>query len=125
MPLDRNVVRDRVLSNDSTVAADFCRLWLGLVLRTFALNIRVLPRELEETVRLAYLFMRIADTIEDDRAMPPEERKRLLDLFVACFRPEGSDPEQVVEFIAELPASWKTETLPDLFLVAHVDLVFQ
>jgi farnesyl-diphosphate farnesyltransferase len=125
MPLDRNVVRDRVLANDASVATDFCRLWLGLVSRTFALNIRVLPRELEETVRLAYLFMRIADTIEDDRAMPPEERKRLLDLFVACFRSDGPDPEAIDEFLSELPPSWKTESHPDLFLVAHADLVFR
>lgn len=125
MSLDRTVVRDRVLANDPVVAGDFCRLWLGLVSRTFALNIRILPRELEETVRLAYLFMRIADTIEDDRAMPPSERKKLLDLFVACFHPRGSDPDLVAEFLAELPPSWKTETHPDLFLVAHADLVFQ
>ena len=125
MSLDRTVVRDRVLANDAGVAGDFCRLWLGLVSRTFALNIRILPRELEETVRLAYLFMRIADTIEDDRAIPPEERKRLLDLFVACFRPQGSDPDLVSEFLAELPPAWKSENHPDLFLVAHADLVFQ
>src|SRR5664279_3832287 len=108
MSLDRTAVRDRVLAEDATVAADFCRLWLALVSRTFALNIRILPRELEETVRLAYLFMRIGDTVEDDRAMPPEERKKLLDLFVACFHPQGSDPELVAEFLAELPPSWKT-----------------
>ena len=125
MPLDRTIVRDRVLSGDRTVAPDFCKLWLRLVSRTFALNIRILPKELEETVRLAYLFMRIADTIEDDRTMEPELRKDLLDRFVACFAPVGSDPERVDEFLQALPASWKTESHPDLFLVAHTDLVFE
>ena len=59
MPIDRNILRERVLAGDPKVADDFCRQWLGLVSRTFALNIRLLPRELEETVRLAYLLMRI------------------------------------------------------------------
>jgi farnesyl-diphosphate farnesyltransferase len=125
MPLERNRVRDRVLSGDTGVAADFCRLWLKLVSRTFALNIRILPTELEETVRLAYLFMRIADTIEDDRAMEPERRKDLLDRFVGCFAPAGSDPEKVEDFLRALPESWRTENHADLFLVAHADLVFE
>jgi farnesyl-diphosphate farnesyltransferase len=125
MSPDRTVIRERVLGGDPDVAADFCRVWLHLVSRTFALNIRVLPRDLEQTVRLAYLFMRIADTIEDDRAMPAEERKRLLGLYVACFQAGGKDPGDVEEFLSSLPETWKTETHPDLFLVAHADLVFE
>ncbi|HXP90371.1 MAG TPA: phytoene/squalene synthase family protein [Fibrobacteria bacterium] len=125
MSPDRTVIRERVLGGDPDVATDFCRIWLHLVSRTFALNIKVLPADLETTVRLAYLLMRIADTIEDDRAMPAEERKRLLGLFVECFGPAEPDPDGIEEFLSSLPASWKTETHPDLFLVAHADLVFE
>jgi farnesyl-diphosphate farnesyltransferase len=124
MPIDKNAIRERVLAGDPQVADDFCRQWLGLVSRTFALNIRMLPRELEETVRLAYLFMRIADTVEDDRDMAPQERKSILELFSACFTPEGSDPEAVADFLSALPSSWRTHIHPDLFLAAHADLVF-
>ena len=125
MPNDRISVRDRVLSGDPNVPAEFCRHWLKLVSRTFALNIRVLPARLEETVRLAYLFMRIADTIEDDRDMEPERRKELLERFVDCFAPGGFDPEKLDDFLASLPPSWRAEEHPDLFLCAHADLVFQ
>jgi farnesyl-diphosphate farnesyltransferase len=124
MPIDRNILRERVLAGDPKVADDFCRQWLGLVSRTFALNIRLLPRELEETVRLAYLLMRIADTVEDDRDMAPQERKSILELFSACFTPEGYDPEAVSDFLSALPSSWRNEAHPDLFLAAHADLVF-
>lgn len=118
-------IRERVLRHDPDVADDFCRAWLGLVSRTFALNIRVLPAKLEEAVRLAYLFCRIADTVEDDREMAPETRKGLLEQFVRCFQPTGPDEAEVEIFQAMLPSTWKEETHPDRFLTAHSELVFQ
>lgn len=117
-------VRERVLAGDPAVAPEFCKTWLQLVSRTFALNIRVLPPRLEEVVRLAYLFMRIADTVEDDRAMPPERRKELLEQFVKCFDAGGGSEEEIEAFIWALPAEWRTDSHPDRFLVAHADLVF-
>ncbi len=51
-PLHKGI-RERVLRGDDTVADEFCRAWLGLVSRTFALNIRVLPETLQDTIRLA------------------------------------------------------------------------
>lgn len=125
MSTDSTAVRERVLASDPHVADDFCRLWLGLVSRTFALTIRVLPRELEETVRIAYLFMRIADTVEDDRDMAPIERKKLLEKFSACFSSGDPDPEKIEEYLGALPPAWKSATHPDLFLSAHADLVFR
>lgn len=124
LPLHKGI-RDRVLRGDLSVADEFCRSWLGLVSRTFALNIRILPTALEEPVRLAYLLCRIADTVEDDRAMDPAERKALLEQFQRCFGPKGYSPSETETFLAMLPPSWKEETHPDRFLAAHSDLVLQ
>lgn len=124
MPIAENEIKQRVLHGDPTVAPEFCRVWLQAVSRTFALNIKVLPTELEEAVRLAYLFMRIADTVEDDRQMPPQVRKELLERFVRCFDPAGGDADEIRGFLEALPADWVRDDHPDRFLVAHSDLVF-
>lgn len=113
-----------MLRGDLQVADEFCHAWLGLVSRTFALNIRILPPRLEEAVRLAYLFCRIADTVEDDRAMAPVERQALLEQFVRCFGPNGPDESAIETFRSMLPESWKDDVQPDRFLSAHAHLVF-
>jgi len=123
LPLHKGI-RERVLRRDTDVADEFCQAWLGLVSRTFALNIRVLPTNLEEAVRLAYLFCRIADTVEDDRAMEPATRQGLLEQFVRCFQHNGPDESEIEVFLGMLPSTWKDETHPDRFLTAHADLVF-
>lgn len=58
---------------------------LPRVSRTFALGIRLLPRSLEDAVTIGYLLCRIADTIEDDRALDPGRKLQLLDQFLICF----------------------------------------
>lgn len=50
---------------DAALAAAFCRRILPRVSRTFAFNIRLLHGGLGDAVVLAYLFCRIADTLED------------------------------------------------------------
>ncbi len=118
-------MRERVCAGDSSIASEFCKEWLQMVSRTFALNIKILSEPLQNTIRLAYLFMRIADTIEDDRAMPPQMRKELLDQFCKCFAPNGPVWSEIEVFRSLLPASWKNESHPDQFLVAHCQLVFE
>ena len=59
---------------------------LPRVSRTFALGIRLLPRSLEDPVTIGYLLCRIADTIEDDRALDPDRKLALLDQFLVSFR---------------------------------------
>lgn len=113
-----------MLRNDPEVADEFCRAWLGLVSRTFALNIRILPPRLEEAVRLAYLFCRIADTVEDDRAMEPAARKALLEQFVRGFAPQKPDEAAIETYRSMLPGSWKEDAHHDRFLAAHAHLVF-
>jgi farnesyl-diphosphate farnesyltransferase len=54
---------------------------LPRVSRTFAMGIRLLPEELSNAVRIAYLLCRIADTIEDEATLPPALRAALLHQF--------------------------------------------
>lgn len=55
------------------------------VSRTFAISIRFLPGDLGRAVLTAYLLCRIADTIEDDNATPPNERAELLEEFLRAL----------------------------------------
>jgi len=113
-----------MLSGSAQAGPRFAKEWLSHVSRTFALSIRVLPPPLEETVRLAYLFCRVADTVEDDRVLPATERIALLELFSACFLPEP-DLSAVARFRDRLPESWRTSPEDDQFLSWHCEAVFQ
>jgi farnesyl-diphosphate farnesyltransferase len=44
-----------------------------------------LPRPLADPITIGYLLCRIADTIEDDRALAPARKLQLLDQFGVCF----------------------------------------
>jgi farnesyl-diphosphate farnesyltransferase len=66
-------------------AERFAREILPSVSRTFALSIRVLPGELGRAVLAAYLLCRIADTLEDEPALPAEAKAVLLDDLSSCF----------------------------------------
>ena len=56
------------------------------VSRTFALTIPQLPMPLRTAVTNAYLLCRIADTIEDEPALPPAETRVFLQRFTAVVR---------------------------------------
>jgi farnesyl-diphosphate farnesyltransferase len=70
----------------------FCRAILPKVSRTFALGIRLLPRGLEEAVRVSYLLCRIADTIEDTPELGREDKQALLGRFRSCLEDPETDP---------------------------------
>ena len=55
---------------------------LEKVSRTFALTIPELPDELSRVVSNAYLLCRIADTIEDDKEMSPQDKREYSKLFI-------------------------------------------
>jgi farnesyl-diphosphate farnesyltransferase len=75
-----------LLENNSVIDIDrHTKSLLPLVSRTFALGIKLLPARLEMPVRLGYLLCRIADTVEDDLALSPERKAKLLDEFAGCF----------------------------------------
>ncbi len=99
----------------------FASEMLGRVSRTFALNIKVLPAQrLRRPVLLAYLFCRMADTIEDCPSMRADDKGRLLALFARIF---VQDPEQglrnAVAFSEALPSGWKKSNDDNEFLCAH------
>jgi farnesyl-diphosphate farnesyltransferase len=93
---------------------------LGKVSRTFALNIRVLKKNLRRPVLLAYLYMRMADTIEDDAELAAPEKKILLKKFSQALRLGG---KSVDEFLQALPQSWKNSEKEDRALCCNASVV--
>lgn len=69
----------------------FCRDTLPRVSRTFAICIRLLPRDLEHSVLIAYLLCRIADTIEDTVHVDASLKTQLLARFSECLDDDGPD----------------------------------
>jgi farnesyl-diphosphate farnesyltransferase len=80
-------------------AERFCRDILPAASRTFALSIRALPGTLGRAVLAAYLVCRVADTVEDERAIAAEEKAVLLERLLACF----DGPAQAAAFPALVP----------------------
>lgn len=102
--------------SDPTRFAEFV---LGKVSRTFALNIQVLPIRLRRQVLLAYLFCRMADTLEDDSNLIPHVKIRLLESFRGLFPPGRGWPERIEEFVGQLPPGWRESGSWDHLLVFH------
>lgn len=80
------------------------RALLPRVSRTFALGIKLLPARLELPVRLGYLLCRIADTVEDDLALPAARKAALLTQFSAAFD-DHATAEDFAAITAELTAN--------------------
>lgn len=72
-----------------------CDRLLPKVSRTFALNIRILPRGLRPQVTVAYLLFRIADTIEDAPGLSLDDRTDLFEAFLD--RLDGARPLEFPE----------------------------
>ncbi|HYX73960.1 MAG TPA: phytoene/squalene synthase family protein [Steroidobacteraceae bacterium] len=89
-------------------AADFQHRILPHVSRTFALTIPQLPMPLRMAVTNAYLLCRIADTIEDEPALPAAETRLFLQRFTAVVR--GSEP--AAPLARELVRRLSERTLP-------------
>lgn len=90
------------------------------VSRTFALTIPQLPTPLRDVVGNAYLLCRIADTIEDEAALPLEKKEEFLHRFVNVVK--GQDPAG--EFGRELHPMLSEATIEaERNLVANVDRV--
>jgi farnesyl-diphosphate farnesyltransferase len=99
-------------------AIRFAREILPAVSRTFALSIRVLPGELGRAVLAAYLLCRIADTLEDEPALPAEQKAALLNDLLRCF----DDAEAADAFPALVTSI--TGDPAHVRLTRHADLVF-
>ena len=66
---------------------------LASVSRSFYLTLKALPAELRETISLAYLLARTADTLADTDAVPGEARLRSLTHFHGLVQGERQDIE--------------------------------
>lgn len=103
----------------------YAKEMLQRVSRTFALNIRVLPEtRLGRPILLAYLFCRMADTVEDSPHLPAQEKVHLLELFAQIFlQDQASWHDSAAKFTAALPASWIHSTDDEEFLCVHCEWV--
>lgn len=119
--LDQAGMGEAVL--DGKKAWNYAEEILLQVSRTFALNINALKGKLHRSILLAYLYLRIADTVEDDPDMNADQKNALLDLFANIFRTPELRDEDVEAFEKALPANWRaraTEPYFDLCLHTHV-----
>ncbi|MCD6023770.1 MAG: squalene/phytoene synthase family protein [Fibrobacteria bacterium] len=117
MPPRGNLPEDRLwkrrLAEGPLSAAEtraFAAFALNRVSRTFALNIRVLPGPLRAQVLHAYLYCRMADTLEDDATLPAGDKIPLLRAFASLFRTDLPEDEARAAFDAFpglLPPSWR------------------
>ncbi|HLP43122.1 MAG TPA: squalene/phytoene synthase family protein, partial [Fibrobacteria bacterium] len=98
---------------------ELAEFMLGKVSRTFALNIRILPQRLRRQVLLAYLFCRMADTLEDDAELAPAEKVDLLQAFRRIFPPGPDWAGRIEDFASRVPARWRESERWDHLLVFH------
>lgn len=107
----------------SKAAWKFAEERLLLVSRTFALNINILSGKLHKSILLAYLYLRIADTIEDDPIMKASEKEVVLAKFAEIFKTNELACEKIQAFIDSLPESWHKSEDPNMDLCVHSDVV--
>ena len=93
------------------------------VSRTFALNINVLKGKLHKSILLAYLYLRIADTVEDDPDMNATRKKVVLGLFTNIFKTPELREEAITAFEEALPESWRKSDHPYMNLCLHTHVV--
>ena len=119
--LDSLDVGEKVL--EGKAAWKYAEDILQLVSRTFALNIQVLRGKLHRSILLAYLYLRIADTVEDDPDMKATEKDRVLALFADVFRTGELETEKIRMFVAALPESWHGSEDPNKDLCVKSEVV--
>jgi farnesyl-diphosphate farnesyltransferase len=109
-------------------ASEFAAFALDRVSRTFALNIRALPEPLRGQVLHAYLYCRMADTLEDDAGLPAPEKATLLRVFATLFDPELPPHLRTAmakAFPTVLPETWKGAEDWEKILVARTPLMLE
>lgn len=119
--LDSIGIGENVL--DGRAAWKYAEDILLQVSRTFALNINVLKGKLHRSILLAYLYLRIADTVEDDPDMKASEKETVLGLFAEIFKTAELREDAVMAFEAALPESWRKSDHPYMNLCLHTHVV--
>ena len=108
---------------DGRAAWKYAEEILLLVSRTFALNINILKGKLHKSILLAYLYLRIADTVEDDPDMKASEKEIVLGKFAEIFKTSELPDDLVSEFERSLPESWRKSEHPYMDLCLHTHVV--
>ena len=119
--LDSIGVGENVL--EGRAAWNYAEEILLQVSRTFALNINVLKGKLHRSILLAYLYLRIADTVEDDPDMKASEKEVLLDKFASIFATAELRDEAIADFERSLPEAWRKSEHPYMNLCLHTHVV--
>ena len=119
--LDSLDVGEKVL--EGKAAWKYAEDILQLVSRTFALNIQVLRGKLHRSILLAYLYLRIADTVEDDPDMKATEKDHVLALFADVFKTGELETEKIRMFVSALPESWHGSEDPNKDLCSKSEVV--
>jgi farnesyl-diphosphate farnesyltransferase len=88
----------------------FAREILPLVSRTFAPGIDILPEELADPIRLAYLICRVADTVEDAVAVSAEIRRGWLMHFAVLLRAEPENDYPAGRLAGEIVGTLRAPT---------------
>ena len=68
---------------------EWCYDTIGAVSRTFALTVAELEEPMAREVCVGYLVCRVADTVEDDRRIPPAEKAPLLRTYDRALDPDS------------------------------------
>lgn len=84
--------------------------------RTFAIGIEKLPGVLGDAVMVAYLLLRVSDYLEDNQAMPPEQKVALLHLWDAVLAGKAD----VKQLMAQVRGDADN---PDAVVAEHADEV--
>src|SRR5678815_5208157 len=86
----------------------WCRVMLPRVSRTFALNIRLLAGSFRDAVECAYLWCRVADTLEDGwPGTAAETEERFARLRLAADAARLPQDRADVELVRGLPSAWR------------------
>jgi 4,4'-diapophytoene synthase len=103
-------------------AEDYQNRILPAVSRTFALTIPQLEPRLRRVIANAYLLCRIADTIEDERALPADAKQHFHERFTRVVG-AGEDPVAFARDLAPLLQGDAQEAERDL--VAHTPAIIE
>ena len=100
---------DRTVTAQELTDDDLQAHLLDGVSRSFALTIPQLPNPLWHIVSNAYLLCRIVDTIEDEVALSPEQKRALCHEFIDVVKNDAS----AVSFARRLAPLLSAQTIPE------------
>ena len=90
------------------------------VSRTYAILVPMLPARLADAVGLAYLVMRVVDTLEDDTRLSPAERARYFQLLKGALEAQPGAAEALAQPLGDTPDERALmQVSPEVFARLH------